>query len=269
MESALDWHQAKALLDWYVELGVTDAISEEPIDRYELPAEAPKMAAPARSHPPDPTTPPPVVEVPQTDWVAEAKSLAAQAETLETLAEAVEAFEGAEIKKGARRFVFSDGNPAARVMVIGEGPGEQEDREGRPFVGPAGQLLDRMFDAIGMGRALPDADHALYISNVVPWRPPGNREPSPEEIAMFRPFLLRHIELAAPDVVVAMGNTPCRALIPNPKGITRQRGIWTEVADRPLLPMFHPSYLLRSPIAKREAWADLLSLQAKLREMSP
>jgi DNA polymerase len=176
----------------------------------------------------------------------------------------MQAYDGSPLKKGARSFVFSDGNPDARVMVVGEGPGAEEDREGKPFVGPAGRLLDQMFAAIGLNRATPDAQNALYITNVVPYRPPGNRNPTPEEIAMFTPFLLRHIELADPDIIIPMGNIALTALLDR-QGITKLRGTWTEVLGKPALPMFHPSYLLRNPISKREAWADLLDIQAKLR----
>ena len=169
-----------------------------------------------------------------------------------------------ELKKGARNTVFSDGNPAARVLVLGEAPGADEDREGRPFVGKAGQLLDRMFAAIGLSRTSPNAEASLYITNVMPWRPPGNRDPEPGEIAMMQPFVERHIALVDPEVIVVMGNTPLFALTGG-KGILRARGTWTTALGKPLLPMTHPAYLLRNPAAKREAWADLLSLQARLK----
>ena len=151
-------------------------------------------------------------------------------------------------------------------MLVGEAPGRDEDIQGKPFVGRAGQLLDTMFAAIGMGRASPDPDHAIYITNVLPWRPPQNRDPKPEEIAMMLPFVERHIELAAPDLLVLIGNHACQALLGR-RGITKLRGQWTEAAGRPALPMLHPAYLLRNPAAKREAWADLLELQAKLRTL--
>ena len=176
----------------------------------------------------------------------------------------MQAFDHCELKRGARSFVFSDGQPTARVMIIGEAPGREEDRAGKPFVGRAGQLLDRMLDAIDMGRDHQDATKAVYITNVLPWRPPSNRTPEAAEIAMLLPFLERHIALADPDIIVLMGNTPCQALLGR-SGITRMRGTWAEAAGKPCLPMFHPAYLLRNPIAKREAWADLLALQARLR----
>jgi uracil-DNA glycosylase len=150
------------------------------------------------------------------------------------------------------------------VLVLGEAPGAEEDREGRPFVGRAGQLLDRMFAAIGLSRTSPDAGTALYITNVLPWRPPGNRDPEPAEIAMMLPFVERHIALVNPEVIVVMGNTPLFALTGG-RGILRARGSWTTALGKPLMPMAHPAYLLRNPAAKREAWADLLALQARLR----
>ncbi len=148
-------------------------------------------------------------------------------------------------------------------MIVGEAPGREEDEKGKPFVGAAGRLLDRMFGAIGLGRAEDDPDRGLYITNVLPWRPPRNRDPEPDEIAMLMPFVRRHVELADPEVLVCMGNISCGALLGR-RGVTRLRGKWTEALGRPALPMFHPAYLLRTPSAKRETWADLLSLQARL-----
>ena len=145
-----------------------------------------------------------------------------------------------------------------------EAPDRDEDLEGRPFVGRAGALLDQMFAAIGLSRGSPDPATALYITTPMPWRPPQNREIEPDEIAMMRPFVARHIALANPDVIVVMGNTPLQAAL-NTKGILRARGHWGQAFGKPVLPMTHPGYLLRSPAAKREAWADLLALKAKLR----
>jgi DNA polymerase len=201
------------------------------------------------------------------DALAVAAAAARGAQTLAELAAAFAAFDGCELKLGARSFVFADGRPGARVMIVGEAPGRQEDEQGLPFVGPAGQLLDRMFAAIGLRRDHPDPARALYITNSVPWRPPGNRQPTDDEIALCRPFLLRHIELAAPSLLVAMGNAAVQALLGR-QGITRLRGSFhTGPEGLPLLPMFHPSALLRRPAWKREAWADLLTLQARLREL--
>ncbi len=193
--------------------------------------------------------------------VEEARKAASGAQDLDQLRAALAGFQHCELKRGARNLVFSDGVAGAKVMIIGEAPGREEDMQGRPFVGRAGQLLDRMLGAIDMGR-----DHQsdpVYITNVVPWRPPQNRDPSSEEIAMMRPFVERHIALAKPQVLVIMGNISAQALL-GKRGITRLRGQWVEAFGVPALPMFHPAYLLRNTSAKREAWADLLSLQAHL-----
>ena len=259
MESGDTFWRDLALLDWQVELGADEAISETPIDRYALDP-APVKPAPKAAKPGP-------VKMPEADPVGEAKAAAAGAADLPALAEAMQAYEHCEIKKGARKFVFCDGMPGARVMIVGEAPGRDEDQIGRPFVGQAGQLLDQMLAAIGMDRTAEDPMKAVYIVNVLPWRPPANRTPEPAEIAMMLPFLERHIALAAPDVVVLMGNTPCQALLGR-AGITRIRGQWTEVLGRPTLPMFHPAYLLRQTMAKREAWADLLNLKSKLKELA-
>ncbi|MEM8581438.1 MAG: uracil-DNA glycosylase, partial [Pseudomonadota bacterium] len=148
---------------------------------------------------------------------------------------------------------------------LGEAPGRDEDIQGRPFVGRAGQLLDRMLAAIGIARSDPDPGRAVYITNVLPWRPPQNRDPRPDEIAMMLPFVERHIALAQPEFLILMGNISCQAMLGR-KGITRLRGIWTEAAGLPVLPMFHPAYLLRNPAMKRAAWEDLLSIQARLED---
>jgi uracil-DNA glycosylase family 4 len=254
----LDFHAARALLEWQLELGADEPVGDAPINRYDLAAEAPK-AVKAQAAPPLPAA----AIAQGFDPVQVAKNAAAGATSLEALAEVQSHYDHCDLKKGARNFVFSDGNPQARVMIIGEAPGRDEDMEGRPFVGRAGQLLDRMFAAIGLSRTAPGAEAAFYITNVMPWRPPGNRDPEPVEIAMMLPFLARHVELANPDVIVLMGNTPCAAAL-GARGILRLRGKWTEAFGRPAMPMTHPAYLLRTPAAKREAWADLLQVKARL-----
>jgi DNA polymerase len=260
-----------AALAWQVELGADEAICDAPLNRYEEEAKAaapaaPVPAAPAASAPEARLTaaaPPVTASPPAADAVAEARARAAGAATLADLAEAMAAYGHCELKQGARSFVFADGNPAARVMIVGEAPGRDEDLQGKPFVGRAGQLLDRMFAAIGLSRQSPDPAAAVYITNVLPWRPPQNRDPSPQELAMMTPFLERHIALADPEIVVTMGRFSLQVLT-GLTGITRVRGQWTEAAGRPCLPMLHPAYLLRNPAAKREAWADLLELKARL-----
>ncbi len=257
------WQAALAALDWQIEMGVTDWVQDSPVSRYDLPDRLERPLAPDAPIRAAPQTDAPRADAPKTDAVEAARQAAQSALTLDDLRAALTSFDLCELKKGARSTVFADGNPAARVLILGEAPGREEDQEGLPFVGRAGQLLDRMFEAIGLSRQSADPASALYITNVMPWRPPQNREPEPDEIAMMRPFLERHIALIDPDVIVTMGNTPCMALL-NQKGILRLRGNWTHALTKPVLPMTHPAYLLRNPAAKREAWADLLSLKARL-----
>ncbi len=261
--STIDPALARVLLEWQIELGADTAVGDAAVDRYEAASQAPAIPATAARADRPPTVPPAEPHHPPADPVVVARAAAAAALSLGELAAAQSAFDLCDLKKGARNFVFADGDSRARVMVIGEAPGRDEDIEGRPFVGRAGQLLDRMFAAIGLSRAAPDPAAALYITNVLPWRPPGNRDPEPAEIGMMLPFLTRHVELAEPEVIVLMGNTPCAALL-HQRGILRLRGRWAEALGKPVLPMTHPAYLLRNPAAKREAWADLLMLRERL-----
>ncbi|WP_299549982.1 uracil-DNA glycosylase [uncultured Tateyamaria sp.] len=254
MESA-EYHGALAALAWQIELGADECIADAPVNRYDVPATVPKVAkAPAAAQTPAAPTAHNAV-----DPALVAQQVASAATDLDSLRTELAAYDHCELKRGARNLVFSDGVPGARVMIVGEAPGRDEDIQGKPFVGRAGQLLDRMLAAINLSRG-----ESVYITNVLPWRPPQNRDPKSEEVAMMQPFLHRHIELANPDVLVVVGNHSCQALL-GKRGITRLRGNWTEARGKPALPMFHPAYLLRNPAAKREAWADLLSLQAHLR----
>lgn len=256
-DQAMDHATARALLEWHLDAGVDEAMEDAPVDRYALEAKAP-VAKAAKAD-----GPPPIPAKVELDPVGDARRMAEGAATLEQLAAAMQAYPHCDLQKGARNFVFADGAAEARVMILGEAPGREEDLEGRPFVGQAGQLLDRMLAAIELSRQAARPEDGVYIANVLPWRPPGNRTPEADEIAMMVPFVERHIALADPDVVVLMGNTPCQALLGR-AGITRIRGQWTEALGKPVLPMFHPAYLLRQPAAKREAWADLLALRARL-----
>jgi len=264
----LDRDTALALLRWYVEMGADEAIAAEPVNRI---ASAPAMAAPIPPSPSPRQTVPAVTAAPPkalTESLAEAaqsaRRLAAGADSVVALATLVAGFDGCGLKRTATNTVFADGNPAASVMIIGEGPGADEDRIGRPFVGRAGQLLDRMLAAIRLDR------ESVHITNVVYWRPPGNRTPSTAEIASCLPFVLRHIALVHPKILVLAGGTAANALLPGAQGITRLRGRWFDLEipglaePVPTLPMFHPSFLLRTPERKREAWRDLLALRARL-----
>lgn len=256
MDTPDDFHSLRAMLEWQVDLGVTEAIGDAPVNRYEV----------ADAAPVDRVVEPVVaagMPVTGADPVAVATRLAAGAGDLAALKAAIGGFDLCDLKQGARNLVFADGNPAAPVMVLGEAPGREEDQQGLPFVGPAGQMLDRMFGAIGFSRTAADPAQAIYITNILPWRPPQNRDPTPEEIAMFMPFVAAHVALIAPKVLVLLGNTPCAGVL-GQRGITRLRGQWAQAFGLPVLPMFHPAYLLRNPAAKREAWADLLALKDKL-----
>ncbi|MDB5416298.1 MAG: uracil-DNA glycosylase [Rubritepida sp.] len=247
-----------AALRWQIAMGADEATLEAPVSRgIAPPAEEPRPAAPA-------VRPTPIRKTPPLGEAAVA--LAASAQTLEELRAAIAAFTGSPLRETATNLVFSDGVLGAETMVIGEAPGAEEDRLGKPFVGVSGQLLDRMFASIGLSRA-----ENLYITNILPFRPPGNRTPTDTEIALFLPFVLKHIELAKPRRLVLAGGVAAKGLLLTRDGITRLRGRWHEVTilnDKVLkaLPTLHPAYLLRSPISKREAWSDLLLLQREIKD---
>ena len=242
-----------ALLQWQVEMGADEAIQDTPVNRYETAKAPPRAQSQPETAQADAPAPPGASAV-----------IARKAETLDDLRAAMAAFDGCALKRGARNLVFSDGLAGAHVMIVGEAPGRDEDIQGKPFVGRSGQLLDRMFAAIGMARTADDPATAIYITNTLPWRPPQNRDPSGDEIAMMLPFLQRHIQLAAPRVLVTMGNSATKTLLDTTTGITRLRGQWAQALGIPVLPMFHPAALLRDPLKKRQAWADLLALKARL-----
>jgi DNA polymerase len=191
-----------------------------------------------------------------------ARAEAGAATTLDNLRARLAAFDGCPLKVTARQLVFADGNPHAPMMLVGEAPGRDEDASGLPFVGRAGQLLDRMLAAIGLDRT------GVYIANVIPWRPPGNRTPSDFETEVLKPFIRRQIELAAPEILVMLGGQSLKVLTGSTQGIIRSRGQWMSYRagerDIPALPTLHPAFLLRQPIKKRDAWADFLKLKAKL-----
>jgi DNA polymerase len=249
--------QLLAALDWYRAAGVDLAVGEEPVDRFAASA-APSRARPAAVAAPAPVSAPAVALSLSAD-PSETAALAAGARTLEELRAVMDAYEGCSLKKRATQLVFADGNPEAEIMLVGEGPGEQEDLQGKPFVGRAGQLLDRMLASIGLDRT------KVYIANMVPWRPPGNRDPTPEEMALCTPFLLRQVELVAPKFLVTLGNVPTKSLFQTGNGITRMRGQWRDltVGNHPVraLATLHPAYLLRTPASKALAWRDMLSLK--------
>jgi DNA polymerase len=283
-----DLNELLALLRWQVEIGADEAIAEVPTDwtkvaaRPAAPRPAPPHAAspapPARAAGPAPSPAAPAAAQTAAQAAAPAapllgsaaagaaRSLAAGAGSLEELRAALASFEGCALKTTAMNLVFADGNPKAEVMLVGEAPGEDEDRQGLPFVGASGKLLDRMLACIGLDRT------RVYITNILPWRPPGNRKPHPAEILACLPFVQRHLALVAPRVVLLLGGTSASALLDTPVGITRLRGRWSELTvpgvarGIPTLATYHPAYLLRQPAQKRDAWRDLLALRKKLDE---
>jgi len=243
-----------ALLQWYVDAGVDEATDPQPRNRFARPSEP--AAAPVQAPAPGNTASP------------GARELAAACKNLAELRAAIMAFNGCALKRTATNTVVGDGDEAAALMVIGEAPGAEEDRRGLPFVGPAGHLLDRMLAAIGLPRG------AVYITNILPWRPPGNRSPTVEEITLCQPFVERQIALVRPRILVLVGGIAAKALLDRREGITRLRGTWREITPPgmttpvPTMATFHPAYLLRQPAAKREVWRDLLAIQQKLAELA-
>jgi DNA polymerase len=256
-----------ALLQWYVDAGVDETIGETPVDRFATPVLASATAAPALpAAPPVPIIVPPAIPRPlmPPQAGAAASTVAAAAGTLAELRAAVESFDGCSLKQFASRTVFADGNPAARLMLVGEAPGEDEDRQGLPFVGISGKFLDKMLASIGYDRG------SAYITNVMFWRPPGNRKPTPEEIMQCLPFVQRHIALVNPAVLLFVGGLAAGTLLQTTVGITRLRGKWNDFATPgldhtiPAMATFHPAYLLRTPQQKRYAWRDLLAVKSAL-----
>ncbi|MGH6780392.1 MAG: uracil-DNA glycosylase [Bradyrhizobium sp.] len=255
------------LLAFYLEAGVDCALGEEPVNRLADPDIAPAVreTAPILSPRPAPA-PAPIIRTeppPPEAAVASAREAARTAPTLAALRELMERFDGCALRSTATRLVFADGNPGARIMFVGEAPGRDEDIEGRPFVGRSGKLLDRMIGAVGLDRS------KVYIANVIPWRPPGNRTPTPQETQVCLPFIQRQIELVDPDLLVTLGNPSTQTLLKTRDGIMRTRGRWFDydTGTRVIrgLPTFHPAYLLRSPSYKRLAWQDLLAIAGALR----
>ena len=254
------------LLAFYLEAGVDCALADEPVNRLAepdpAPAAAPRETAPPRMLREAPAAMPPIprseTAVAPEAAIASAREAARTAPTLEALRTLLENFDGCALKHTATRLVFADGNPQARVMFVGEAPGRDEDIEGLPFVGRSGKLLDRMMAAIGLDRG------KAYIANVIPWRPPGNRTPTPQETQICLPFIQRQIELVNPDVLVTLGNPSTQTLLSTREGIMRTRGKWfdydTGTRTIRAIATFHPAYLLRSPSYKRMTWLDLRAI---------
>ena len=254
---------ARELLAFYAECGVDALVAEQPVNRLageEAPVARPEPAAPPPGRAPEikSAAPPPAPDI----AALEAREIVKNITTLDELRAALERFEGCALKAAATRLVFADGNPQARVMLVGEAPGRDEDIEGLPFVGRSGKLLDRILAAIGFDRT------SVYIANIIPWRPPGNRTPTPQESQICLPFIRKQIELANPDVLVCLGGPSATTLLGIKEGITKTRGRWfkydTGKREIRALPTFHPAFLLRSPLQKRLAWRDFLAVKKAL-----
>ncbi|MEM9591936.1 MAG: uracil-DNA glycosylase [Pseudomonadota bacterium] len=263
---------ASDLLAWYAAMGADEAIGDSPVDRFAASAAKPTSIEPAAARPvaearvPSQTPP---KSLPKAKRQAASAPLTSEPapvldgiETLADLEKAVAAFEGCPLKRTAKTTCFARGSAQAKVMMIGEAPGRDEDLQGKPFVGRAGKLLDKMLAAIGLDET------SVYITNTIYWRPPGNRTPTPQEIASCAPFLARQIELLDPDVIVLLGGAAAKSMLETTEGIMRLRGKWklyrAKGRDIPALATLHPAYLLRSPEAKRQAWRDLLMLKERL-----
>jgi DNA polymerase len=253
---------ARELLDFYAEAGVDTLIGEEPRNHFAQDvAEPPNTVAKT-----SPMRAPEIKSAPAAPNVAamEAREAVKNIQTLEELRAALAAFQGCALRATATQMVFADGNPEARLMLVGEAPGRDEDIEGLPFVGRSGKLLDRMLAAIGIDRT------QAYIANIIPWRPPGNRTPTPQESAICLPFIRKQIELADPDVLVCLGGPSATTLLGIKEGITKSRGRWVsfDTGKREIraMPTFHRAFLLRSPLQKRLAWRDLLAVKKALEE---
>lgn len=267
---------ALAMLEWQIEAGADEAIGDVPVNRLAPPpAAAPVVAAaPVRENVPPAheqararhAAMPARAPSPPPQAIAKARALADHCGTLAELEQAVRGFDGCALQRTATKTVFADGNPQAKIMLIGEAPGASEDQQGIPFCGTSGMLLDRMLAAIGLDR------QKVYITNTLFWRPPGNRQPSPEELAICEPFVEKHVALIAPRLLILSGGTATSALLKKDTSISRLRGKLYEYSNRylpqpvPVAVTYHPSYLLRQPTQKRLAWADLLMVQRFVEE---
>ncbi len=258
-----------AALEWYVDNGVTTTLDEVANDRTQFIPEPEPMPVSA------PGLKEPQKQVPLITGASDAKAashdLAQKAQTLEELKSVIQNFDGLTIKKTATNMVFADGNPKADIMLIGEAPGADEDRLGKPFVGVSGQLLDCILECIGLSRTSEEQKNSIYISNVLNWRPPGNRTPSPAEIEISLPFIRRHIALVKPEIVILCGGVAAKALSNSTDSISKLRKSWhdleitgeKETLIIPAIATYHPAYLLRTPIQKRAVWEDMLKIQHK------
>lgn len=267
-----------SVLEWYLEQGVTDILEDAPVNRLALQSTPKSNTIPEIQKAAKPSTVSVIPEMPLGSGEAkkEALRVAQAAQNLQELEHAIRGFDGLSIKKTATNLVFSDGNPKAPIMIVGEAPGGDEDIQGKPFAGPNEQLLDKMLAAIGLDRIAEDPSKSVYISSILNWRPPGNRTPSPAEIEISLVFIERHIALVQPKLLFLMGGVAAKALLNTNDSITKLRGKWIDYVpvnevggvNIPCLASFHPSFLVKTPTQKKLAWADMLSLAQKSADFS-
>jgi uracil-DNA glycosylase len=270
----------KTALEWHLDNGVDEALNDEPGKREKMPEIAPAAEKPVIEKPAPIAAlqeSPPAVFLGKSDARAESEKLAGAANTLDELREAIAKFDGIALKKTATNMVFCDGNPKASIMLVGEAPGADEDKQGKPFVGVSGQLLDRILKCIDLSRAEEDPKKAIYISNILNWRPPGNRTPSPAEIEVSLPFIEKHIALVKPKILILCGGVSAKALLNTEQSVSRLRGKCHEYkpssaflsgqAPIPAIATYHPAYLLRTPSQKKAVWLDMLDIGAKYMEI--
>ncbi len=261
-------------LQWYVDTGVDETIDHETLDWFTLPQQVVQKtsilenSAVLRKAVSAKISTPKTLAMRTVNQIAEKADLIARScNNLESLNEAIKNFEGSQLKSMATHTVFSDGNMDRGIMIIGDAPGVAEDRMGKPFVGENGQLLDKMFKAIGLNR-----DDDFYVTNILPWRPPGNRSPTPDEITICMPFIKRHIDLIAPKIIILLGGICAGSLLNTDVGITRLRGKWANYNNDgiqiPVRPLLHPAYLIKQPKTKKDTWHDLLEIKNRIKELA-
>lgn len=274
----LDDASALAALQWHLDVGADHLMADQPVELRDPAAQmtmTPAPTAPAQTQ--DAAPVPGLMSQKQSEWVAQAVAMAAQADSLDALRQAIHDFDGLTFKKSAKNNVFAEGNAGSNIMVIGDAPGTEEDRQGQPFQGPEGVLLTRMFEAIGLQRG-----QDYYLTQMVNWRPPGNRSPSDAELQMALPFIERHIALVKPKILVLIGNITAKTMLNTGTGLTRLRGKWHDYRfNHPQLcmdalmqeagiataPLYHPAFLIRAPLQKAKAWSDLLMIKDKMSQI--
>ena len=259
---------ALEMLDWFIEAGADEATESSPINWFEISAKAVKSApsqTPKHNIRPAAALAQPMISA--AEIIKQANTVSKKSVTLEGLEKNLKNFVGCTLKNTAANTVFADGNKSSQIMIIGEAPTSEEDRTGRPFLGQSGELLEKMLHAIGLERS-----NDYYLTNILPWRPPGNRKPTETEISICMPFVKRHIELFAPKMIILLGSLPLRNLIHQDHGVLKSHGKWYDynLEDKkvPLMAIFHPNYLIQQPAAKKAAWKDLQEIKTKIEEIS-